>query len=470
MNIRPNYNKNNEIISYRLAYSGKDPLTDSQKYYRTTWKVPKELVDKKSIKRELTKFSLEFEKKCENISLGMSTMQDDTLFVDFADRWLKSILSRNNESYSYYIRARDNLKVINSYFQKYMLRKITPSIIQNFYDYISNRKYIKNIVVVKNSISELFNNSSKERLAKDIGVSRLTLRLASTIGEKISLDSAQIICKFFNVNINKYFDIKAEEKLYSKATNASIRTTLVMVLGEAKRLRLIEHNFATKEYTRAPINSIINEKQVYDECEARTFVECLSNETDIRKKTIFSLLIFLGLRRSEVCGLCWEDIDFNNNLISIKRNSIYVADFGVKLKSTKTKSSNRTISMPQTLVNILKEYKDWWLLQQSQLGDLWANTSRLFIQINGQPINPCSVTQWVGEFEQKNNLKHIPPHSLRHTAITLQILSGVPLKVVSERSGHANENITLGIYTHALKNQDKIASDTYDKFLKINTN
>ena len=61
MNIRPNYNKNNEIISYRLTYSGKDPLTDSQKYYRTTWKVPKELVDKKSIKRELTKFSLEFE-------------------------------------------------------------------------------------------------------------------------------------------------------------------------------------------------------------------------------------------------------------------------------------------------------------------------------------------------------------------------------------------------------------------------
>ena len=244
-----------------MTYSGKDPLTDSQKYYRTTWKVPKELVDKKSIKRELTKFSLEFEKKCENISLGMSTMQDDTLFVDFANRWLKSILARNNESYSYYIRARDNLKVINSYFQKYMLRKITPSIIQNFYDYIANRTYIKNVVVVKDSISELFNNSSKERLAKDIGVSRLTLRLASTIGEKISLESAQIISKFFNVNINKYFDIKAEEKLYSKATNSSIRTTLVMVLGEAKRLRLIEHNFATKEYTRAPINSIINENK-----------------------------------------------------------------------------------------------------------------------------------------------------------------------------------------------------------------
>lgn len=85
-------------------------------------------------------------------------------------------------------------------------------------------------------------------------------------------------------------------------------------------------------------------------------------------------------------------------------------------------------------------------------------------------MNPCTVNSWVNKFELNHGFKHIPPHSLRHTSITMQLKAGVPIKAVSTRAGHANENITLAIYTHLLKEQDEQAADTFDKFLSPTRN
>lgn len=110
------------------------------------------------------------------------------------------------------------------------------------------------------------------------------------------------------------------------------------------------------------------------------------------------------------------------------------------------------------------------------------NIETEILQIGNKPIQDCigcggcigkckcvfnndSVNEWLKGFEQKHGFKHIPPHSLRHTCNTMQLNAGVPLKVVSTRAGHSNERITLDIYTHALKSQDKQAADTYNKFL-----
>jgi integrase len=69
------------------------------------------------------------------------------------------------------------------------------------------------------------------------------------------------------------------------------------------------------------------------------------------------------------------------------------------------------------------------------------------------------------KFQFENGLAHIPPHSLRHTNITLQLLAGVPIKAVSQRVGHASENITLNIYTHLSKDDDKKAADKFNDFM-----
>lgn len=123
--------------------------------------------------------------------------------------------------------------------------------------------------------------------------------------------------------------------------------------------------------------------------------------------------------------------------------------------------------MPNSIIDILTEYKEWWNDQQIGHGDLWENTDRLFVQENGKPINPCTPRNWLTQFQQANGLSHASPHSFRHTSISLQLLAGCSIKAVSKRAGHANESITLKIYTHLFKDEDKKTAQKYNDFLAI---
>lgn len=464
-NCYPQPNKNGEIISYRFYYYGNDPNTGKRKQYYQTWKVPKGLSNKQ-VELERKKAEIEFIKDCEKKSNGTFIQETNITFGEYSKQWLERILTRNEDSYSYYVRSEYSLKTINEYFGNYRLNQITPSMIQKFYDYLCERTYTKEIVTVKKSILELVEPKelNKTKLAADCGIDRLTLRIASTVGKQISKPTAQIISKHFGVPLSQYFNVDKQEVKYSKSTNTGIRTILAIILGEAKRQQLIEHNYASREYTR-PLTGVTKEKEIFNEQETKEFVQAVINEPHPKKRIIFSLSIFLGLRKAEICGLCWSDIDFEHKTLTVTHNSIYFKKFGVVTKGTKTKHSNRTITIPDQLLTMLSDYKKWYDEHKFNLGDLWENTDYLFLQDNGKPMNPCTVNSWLEDFELKNGFKHIPPHSLRHTCITMQLNAGVPIKVVSTRAGHANERITLDIYTHALQSQDEQAADTYNKYL-----
>lgn len=461
----PRKNKNGEIISYRFFYSGKDPLTGKPKQYTKTWKVPKSLSHKQA-ELERRKAEVEFINECEKKSIGIYVQENNITFGEFSKQWLASILTRNEEAYSYYARSEYALKILNEHFGNFLLKQISPSMVNNFYNFLCKRTYIKEIVTVKKSINELIteNNIIKCKLADDCGIDRLTLRLASKVGNQISMATAKTISKHFNVPVSKYFNVEKREVKYSKATNAGIRTILVIILGEAKRQQLVEHNYASKDYTRA-ITGTTKQKEIFDEQEAKEFVQTVLKEPHQKKRAILALLIFLGLRKAEICGLSWDDIDFNNKTLSVNHNSIYLRKFGIVTKGTKTKTSKRTIRIPEQLFNILSEYKIWYDTQKVNYGDLWAGTDKLFLQDNGNTLNPCTINLWLKKFNLEHGFKNIPPHSLRHTCITMQINAGVPIKVVSARAGHSNERITLDIYTHTLQSQDEQAADIYDKYL-----
>lgn len=467
MYSNPNYNKDNQLISYRLIASGKDPYSGRHKNYTRTWKIPTHLKTKKEIEHALSKAKYEFEEEVQKLSMGVCTIENNVLFGDFAKQWLENILIRNNDSFSHYNCAKQHLQVILPFFKDCQLKNIGPNLIQTFYDQLSASTYEKQVIVVKKSIKELFVDKklNQQKMSEDIGINRLTLRLASNIGNKVSSATAKAICDYFNVPMSKYFETTVETKKYSRATMLGIRTTLVMILSEAKRRMLIEHNYATKEYTRG-VSGSVKKITVLSEDEARRLVKCLINEKDLRIKTAISIFLFLGLRKGEVAGLCFDDINFENNTISINRNCIYAGkEFGIKIKSPKTKSSKRTICVPTLLMDILKEYSIWWNEQKILHGDLWENSKFLFLQDNGQVINPCTLAQWVTKFEIKNGFEHIPCHWLRHSATSLMLNSGVPLKVVSKILGHSSEAFTLQIYTHILDGQEEQASKTYNNYL-----
>ncbi|MGL4914162.1 MAG: tyrosine-type recombinase/integrase, partial [Romboutsia sp.] len=171
----------------------------------------------------------------------------------------------------------------------------------------------------------------------------------------------------------------------------------------------------------------------------------------------------LGLRISEILGLTWDNIDFNENTITVDK--ITVRNEGsVILKNPKTESSERTISAPNEIISMLKNHKKKQL--ESKLkGEITNKINLLFLDKNEEPIAQDVLSKKFNKFLKENNLDHIRFHDLRHSHVTLLINSKVPIKVISERVGHSNINTTLNIYAHALKEMDSEASDKISETL-----
>lgn len=174
----------------------------------------------------------------------------------------------------------------------------------------------------------------------------------------------------------------------------------------------------------------------------------------------------MGLRGAEITGLQWSDFDFENSSVTISRNTLYIYGFGTKTKSTKTDSSNRTLSIPENLKGVLLDYKKYWDVEKVRHGDLWENTDKLFVQNNGNDMANSTISHWLRKFQDDNNLKHVTIHGLRHTITTLMLINGVDIKTVSGRLGHKKISTTLDIYAHYVKQADEKASQVIDNILK----
>jgi integrase len=194
-------------------------------------------------------------------------------------------------------------------------------------------------------------------------------------------------------------------------------------------------------------------------------------EEDLKHKTLVTLALFTGLRRGELMGLEWSDVDFENNTIIVRRTSQYLPGKGTFTKDTKTEMSKRTITVPGSVISLLKEYRKQWVENKLKVGDMWQGSNRLFTTWNGKPGHPEWPSQWFSKFIRKHKLPHLTFHGLRHTAATILINQGVPAKNISARLGHSNISTTMDIYGHILKSADKEAADRLEQvYQKIKIN
>ena len=192
-------------------------------------------------------------------------------------------------------------------------------------------------------------------------------------------------------------------------------------------------------------------------------VKLLNISRDTSLELPITLASGLGLRISEILGLTWDNIDFNENLITIDKITVR-SNGKVILKSPKTNTSIRTISAPTEIISMLKEHKRK-CLELKLKGIIRKDNNFIFFDKNGNPIAQDVLSRKFSRFLEKHNLEHIRFHDLRHSHVTLLINSKVPIKVISERVGHSNINTTLNIYSHVLKEMDKEASDKISESL-----
>ena len=225
---------------------------------------------------------------------------------------------------------------------------------------------------------------------------------------------------------------------------------LNLAFKRAYRLKLIKENVV--QYIEVPKGKKFK-NEIYNSEDMRLLLE-KSKGTSLELPIVIAS--GLGLRISEILGLTWNNIDFNDYTITVDK--ITVRDGSkVILKDPKTESSVRTITAPKEIISMLKQLKKDRL--SAKLKGKKSHRELIFYDKNLYPIAPDVISKKFKYFLEINNLKHIRFHDLRHSHVTMLIEAKVPIKVISERVGHSSVNTTLNIYSHALKEMDQEASE-----------
>ena len=208
-------------------------------------------------------------------------------------------------------------------------------------------------------------------------------------------------------------------------------------------------------------------RRSYDDEQTKILLENLEQLSieDTKYKVAIILTVFTGVRLGELMGLEWQDVDFKNGIISINRSSQYLADMGVFTKVPKTESSIREIAIPKFIISLLEEYKLWYEDQKSFYGELWTNSDRLFVQVDGKPMHPSTISKWFLKYVAQIGLPVINFHGLRHTNASLLVAQNIDIAVISARLGHAQISTTLDFYVHPLLSHNRKAGYALENLL-----
>lgn len=184
-------------------------------------------------------------------------------------------------------------------------------------------------------------------------------------------------------------------------------------------------------------------------------------------KVFFMLLIHLGMRKGEALAIEWKDIDFSAKSVFIRRNSQYRnSSTGVYTTPPKTKGSIRCLKLPDEIIDLLPKLKAEQEELKKNVGDNWVEHDRLFTAWDGNPMHPSRPYNWLKNFCERENLPFKGLHNFRHALVTNLVHERTDIATVSSIVGHSNPNITLGIYTHEIKEATARGCDTISNLLK----
>ena len=208
------------------------------------------------------------------------------------------------------------------------------------------------------------------------------------------------------------------------------------------------------------------EKQIYTVEEVNKFLTLLADEP-LKYRVFFNLAVYSGFRRGELLGLEWKDVDFENNIISVRRTSCYTKNKGIYTDTTKTRRSQRTMKFPQEIMNLMKQLREEQDDEALKMGDHWVDTDRLFTKDNGEPQHPNTTYTWLKRFCKKNELPFYGIHSYRHLFASCLVNEGVDIVSVSGALGHSVVSTTSNIYCHYLETSRARVSEAISNALKF---
>jgi integrase len=209
------------------------------------------------------------------------------------------------------------------------------------------------------------------------------------------------------------------------------------------------------------------EMKVWTARQTRTFLTAVSG---VRLAALYTLALSTGMRQGELFGLRWKDVDLSGAKLSVVTAVQRSHSAGTRLAHPKTASGRRTIALTTlgsfNAVEALRSHRVRQGEERQAWGAEWKDMDLVFTDTLGGPLRGNNLERrHFGPLMRVAGVPRIRFHDLRHTAATLMIAAGVPVKVVSEMLGHADVGTTLRIYAHVLPNMRRDAADVLGRLL-----
>jgi integrase len=205
-----------------------------------------------------------------------------------------------------------------------------------------------------------------------------------------------------------------------------------------------------------------NEMQTWSEYEVEQFL----NEAKVSPYyALFYTALFTGMRRSELLGLKWEDIDLLLGQIYVSRGLHQLKDGTYIFTEPKSAKSRRMIALPPSAILLLKEHYEKQALDRIMMDKPLHESDLVFGTPEGKPLRPNTVTRAWESLAGHAGLKVIRLHDARHTHASIMLKQGIHPKIVQERLGHSSIQMTLDTYSHVTPGLQEAAAARFDEVL-----
>ena len=206
----------------------------------------------------------------------------------------------------------------------------------------------------------------------------------------------------------------------------------------------------------------------FEKDELQKFLKAIKENEMFRDYSIFHLLAFTGLRRGELLGLRWKDINFQRKTLHVNQTVFYDEKESIyKFGEPKTKASKREIGIDDATIQTLLRWKN---LQREFLFGQGYNVSSsdqlVFTSHNNHVISEGHLRTVIKRITEEYHLPHITIHGFRHTHCSLLFEAGIDMQNVKDRLGHSDIKTTMNIYAHVTKTERSKTADLFGDFME----
>ncbi len=379
-------------------------------------------------------------------------------FADFTKQWLKDY-AEINLAPTTLLSYKMILKRILPAIGHIKLGKLQPHHLVQFYNNLNgDNVWLDSRYTPTERLKKYLEPLTVSQIIETTGISSKTCQRLKA-GKSTNYRTTQKLCNAYKLNADRMFICTSNKKLSDK-TVRNHHILICSILSTAVKWNIIERNPATRVDTKKPKKT---KAKYYDDKQVATMLNALKDEPLMYVAMVY-LTVDIGLRRGEVTGLEWDDINFDTCEINIDKQRHYIVGLGTINSTPKTEAGERVVTASKTAISILKEYKRQQSEDRLKLGTAWKNEPHVFLHEDGSSISPQRPYKWFVDFLKRHNLPKITFHQLRHTNASLMISAGTDPVTLSGRLGHSDKTVTLNTYSHIIRSKEAQVANKMDEF------